>query len=182
MYGDGDDGVSYEGGVSRRLVSSSPTLSSSTSQRHFLVRLAGGVTGDGDSVTAWVQADLVGAMTGGGQAVTVAEGHCWRRRRHLRVFATVACVAKRQKRVTSWKPALWFTDTRASCLVATQMSYRDMKEKIEGVVSLEPAHVAAHTGATLRVTLAGRGESDGRALASHTPSTLWGEAGRLGAG
>jgi hypothetical protein len=77
---------------------------------------------------------------------------------------------------------LWFTDTCAACPVATQMSYSDMKEKIEGVVSLEPAHVAAHAGAMLRVTLAGRGESDGSAPASRTPSTLWGEAGRLGAG
>jgi hypothetical protein len=59
--------------------------------------LAGGKTGGGDSITAWVQADAVGAMTGGGQAVTVAEGHHWRQRRCLWVFATVACVAKRRK-------------------------------------------------------------------------------------
>jgi hypothetical protein len=56
------------------------------------------------------------------------------------------------------------------------MSYNDMKEKIEGVVSLEHARVAAHAGATL----AGRGEEDGDAPASSKPSTLWGEAGRLG--
>jgi hypothetical protein len=80
------------------------------------------------------------------------------------------------------KPALWFTDTRAACPVVIQMSYSDMKEKIEGVVLLEPARVAAHAGAMLRITLAGRGESDGSAPAICTPSTLWGEAGRLGAG
>jgi hypothetical protein len=62
------------------------------------------------------------------------------------------------------------------------MSYNDMKEKIEGVVSLESARVAAHAGATLWATLAGRGEGDGGAPASHKPSTLWGEAGRLGVG
>jgi hypothetical protein len=98
---DSDDGILYEGDVSRRLVSSSPSLSSSTSQRRFLVCLAGGKTGGGNSVAVWAQAEVVGAMTGGGQAVTVAEGHRWRRRRRLRVFATVTCVVKRQKRVTS---------------------------------------------------------------------------------
>ncbi len=56
------------------------------------------------------------------------------------------------------------------------MLYNDMKEKIEGVVSLEPARVAAHAGATL----VGRGEGNGGAPASRKPSTLWGEAGRLG--
>jgi hypothetical protein len=56
------------------------------------------------------------------------------------------------------------------------------ERKIEGVVSLEPAHVAAHAGAMLQATLAGRGEGDGGAPASLEPSTLWGEAGRLGLG
>ncbi len=56
------------------------------------------------------------------------------------------------------------------------MSYSDMKEKIEGVVSLEQARVPAHAGAML----AGRGEGDGDIPASRKPSTLWGEAGRLG--
>jgi hypothetical protein len=32
------------------------------------------------------------------------------------------------------------------------MSYKDIKERIDGVVSLEPARVVAHAGATLRVT------------------------------
>jgi hypothetical protein len=87
MSGDSNDGVSCEGGESRRLVSSSPSLSSSTSQRRFLVRLAGGeagggdgdvdVIGGGDVDAAWKQAEVVGALTGGGQAVTVAEGHRW---------------------------------------------------------------------------------------------------------
>jgi hypothetical protein len=107
------DGVPCEGGESRRLVSSSPSLSSSTSQRRFLVHLAGGetggddgggdvdVTGGGDVDAAWTQAEVVGAITGGGQAVMVAEGHRWRRRHRLRVLTAVACVVKRQKRVTS---------------------------------------------------------------------------------
>jgi hypothetical protein len=97
--GDGGDGISYERGISRRLVSSHPSLSNSTSQRLFLVCLAGGKTGGGDSVTAWVQAVI--AMTGDGQAVTVAEGQCWRRQPHLRMFAAVVRVVKRQNRVTS---------------------------------------------------------------------------------
>jgi hypothetical protein len=62
------------------------------------------------------------------------------------------------------------------CPVVMQMSYSVMKEKIEGVVSLEQARVAAHAGATL----AGRGEGDGDVPASRKPSTLWGEASRLG--
>ncbi len=43
---DGDD-VLYEGGLRRRLMSSSPSLSSSTSQHLFLVCLAGDETGGG---------------------------------------------------------------------------------------------------------------------------------------
>jgi hypothetical protein len=50
------------------------------------------------------------------------------------------------------------------------MSYKNMKEKIEGVVLLKPACVAGHAGATL----AGRGEGYGDAPASREPSTLWG--------
>ncbi len=75
MYGDIGGGVSYEGGVSRRLISSSSFLSSSASQRRFLVRLAGGETGGGDSAAALAQVEAVGAMTGEGQAVTVAGAH-----------------------------------------------------------------------------------------------------------
>jgi hypothetical protein len=101
MYGNSGCGVSCEGGVSRRLISSSPSLSCSASQRRFLVLLAGGETGGGDSVAARAQAEAVGAMTGEGQAVTVAGAHLGRRRWHLRVSAAVACVVKRQKRVTS---------------------------------------------------------------------------------
>ncbi len=74
---------------------------------------------------------------------------------------------------------IWFTETHAACPVATQLSYSDIKSKIEGELSLEPALVAAHMGATLRPTLAGRVDEgvDG-SLASREPSTLWGEAGR----
>jgi hypothetical protein len=61
------------------------------------------------------------------------------------------------------------------------MSYNDMKSKIEGLLSLEPARVGAHVGATLPATLAG-GVEEGVAPASHKPSTLWGEAGRRGVG
>jgi hypothetical protein len=35
------------------------------------------------------------------------------------------------------------------------MSYSDMKSKIDGELVTEPAHVAAHVGATLRATFAG---------------------------
>jgi hypothetical protein len=51
------------------------------------------------------------------------------------------------------------------------MLNNDMKSKIEGLLSLEPAHVAAHVGAMLQATLAGRVE-EGVAPASHEPSTL----------
>ncbi len=59
----------------------------------------------------------------------------------------------------------------------TKISYYDMKSKIEGLLSFEPTRVAAHVGATLRVTLAG-GVDDTVASASREPSTLWGEPGR----
>ncbi len=61
------------------------------------------------------------------------------------------------------------------------MSYNDMKLKIEGLLSFEPAHVVAQVGATLRVMLAGVVD-DIVAPASHKPSTLWGEEGRWGVG
>jgi hypothetical protein len=73
--GDDGDDVTYEGGVRRRLVSSSPSLSSSTSHSLFLVCLTGGKVGGGVPSEGWLLA--VGAMTdGGGQAATVEEGHC----------------------------------------------------------------------------------------------------------
>jgi hypothetical protein len=53
------------------------------------------------------------------------------------------------------------------------MSYNDMKLKIEGLLSLEPARVAAHKGATVQATLAGGvSEVGGGAPASHESSTL----------
>jgi hypothetical protein len=88
--GNEGDGVSYDGGVRRRLVSSSPSLSSSTSHQRFLVRFAGGDMGRGDSAEAWALA--VDAVTGSRQAVMVAEGHRWRQRRHLRIFFAAVCV------------------------------------------------------------------------------------------
>jgi hypothetical protein len=57
-----------------------------------------------------------------------------------------------------------------------------MKSKMEGELVTEPALVAAHVGATLRATLAGRVAGDVVTPASHEPSTLWGEAGRRGVG
>ncbi len=65
---------------------------------------------------------------------------------------------------------LWHTETRAAWPVATQMSY-DMKSKTEGLLSLDPTCVAAHVGATLRVTLAG-GVEDAGTTASREPPTL----------
>jgi hypothetical protein len=78
--GDKGDGVSYDGGVSKRLMSSFPSLSSSASHRRFLVRSAGGEIGVGDLGEAWVLAVAlaVAAMTGDEQAVMVAGGHRWR--------------------------------------------------------------------------------------------------------
>jgi hypothetical protein len=54
------------------------------------------------------------------------------------------------------------------------MSYSDMKSKIEGELISEPARIAAHVGATLRVTLAGRVAGDAVTPASREPLTLWG--------
>jgi hypothetical protein len=78
MDGSGDDGdvVLYEGGIRRRLVSSSPSLSSLASHCLFLVRLAGGEMGGGGSAEGWSLA--VGAMIGGGrQAAMVIDEHHW---------------------------------------------------------------------------------------------------------
>jgi hypothetical protein len=77
--GDEGHGVSYDGGVSRRLMSSFPSLSSSASHCRFLVRLAGGEMGVGDLGEAWALAVAlaVAAMTGDEQAVMVAGGHHW---------------------------------------------------------------------------------------------------------
>jgi hypothetical protein len=76
--GDEGDGLLYDGGVRRRLESSSPSLSSSTSHLHFLVHFAGGDIGGGVLAGAWTLA--VATVTGDGQAVMVAEGHRWRQR------------------------------------------------------------------------------------------------------
>jgi hypothetical protein len=62
------------------------------------------------------------------------------------------------------------------------MSYSDMKSKIEGELVSEPTRIAAHVGAMLWVTLAGRVAGDVVTPASCEPSTLWGEAGRRGEG
>jgi hypothetical protein len=76
---------------------------------------------------------------------------------------------------------IWLTETRAAWPVVTQMLYSIMKTKIEGLLSLEPARVAAHVGTMLRATLAG-GVDETVAPANREPSTLWGEAGRHGVG
>ncbi len=83
---------------------------------------------------------------------------------------------KRQKWVTSWYPVIWLTETRTAWPMETQMSYNAMKSKIKVLLSLEPARVAAHVGATMRARLAG-GVDEGGAPSSHELSTLWGEAG-----
>jgi hypothetical protein len=152
--GDKGDGLLYDGGVRRRIESSIPSLSSSTSHLRFLVRFAGGDIGSGGSAGAWALA--VATVTGDGQAVMMAEGHRWQRRRHLRVFAATICVGKRQMSVTSWKPVRWFTETRAAWPEVIQMSYSDMKSNIEGELVSEPARIAAHVGATLWALLVGR--------------------------
>jgi hypothetical protein len=136
--------------------------------------------GGGGSAEGWSLA--VGAIVGGGgQDAMVVDRHRWQRRRHLRVVADAVGVGKWQKSVTSWCPVIWLTEMRATCPVAKQMSYYDMKLKIEALLSLEPAHIAAHLGATLQAMLAGRVD-EGGAPASREPSTLWGEAGRRGVG
>jgi hypothetical protein len=100
----------------------------------------------------------------------VADGHRWRQRRRLRTFAVVG---KRQKRVTSSFPMVWHTETRAAWPVVTEMSYNDMISRIEGLLLLEPACVAAHVGAMVRATLAGGvSEVGGGAPASRQLSTL----------
>jgi hypothetical protein len=69
------NGWLYDGGVRRRLESSSPSLSSSISCLRFLVRFAGGDIGGGVSAGAGVLAAAMGAVDR--QAVVVAEGHRW---------------------------------------------------------------------------------------------------------
>jgi hypothetical protein len=85
-------------------MSSFPSLNSSASHRRFLVRLASGEMGVGDLGEVWALAVVlaVAAMIGDEQAVMVSGGRHWQWRRHLRTFAAVACVGKRQKMVTSW--------------------------------------------------------------------------------
>jgi hypothetical protein len=74
LYGDNDgsmdggvegDGWLYDGGVRRRLESSSPSLSSSTSHLRFLVRFAGGDIGGGVSARAGALAVAAGAAGAG---------------------------------------------------------------------------------------------------------------------
>jgi hypothetical protein len=91
----------------------------------------------------------------------------------LREVAVVVGIGKWQKRVTSLNSVLWLTETRAAWPVATQMSYSDMKSKIEGLLSLKPTRIAAHVGATLRAILAG-GVDEAVAPAGRELSTLWG--------
>jgi hypothetical protein len=73
--GNEGDGLLYDGSVRRRLESSSPSLSSSTSHLCFLVSFAGSGKGGGDLAGAW--ALTMARVTGDGQAVMVAEGHRW---------------------------------------------------------------------------------------------------------
>jgi hypothetical protein len=94
MKGCGDEGDrnSRDGGVMRRLVLPSPSLSSSASQRLFLVLLAGGEVGGGCSTvgsrsamgsgSAGCSAKVGGGsqavdvvFVGGGQASAVTDGH-----------------------------------------------------------------------------------------------------------
>jgi hypothetical protein len=74
--------------------------------------------------------------------------------------------------VAQWAVVAWWAVmARLRVLLATQMSYNDMKSQIEGLLLLEPASVAPHVGATLRAALA-CGVEEGVAPASREPSTL----------
>ncbi len=113
--GDVGNDVKYERGETRKLESSVLSLSSSTSQRLFLVRFAGGDFGGGDSTVGGDSA--VGC---GDSAVGCDSAVCWtgwtliawllavgalegqRGRRRLRLFFAVIYVRKRQKSVSSW--------------------------------------------------------------------------------
>ncbi len=94
MKGCGNDGdcISCDGGVRRRLVLPSPSLSSSASHLLFLVLLAGGEMGGGSSAegsrsalgsgSAGCSTEVEGrsqavdtVVVGGGQAAIVADGH-----------------------------------------------------------------------------------------------------------
>ncbi len=115
--GDVGDDVKYERGETRRLESSVLSLSSSTSQRLYLVRFAGGDFGSGDSAVSgdlavgcgdsavgcdsavgWTEWTLIAWLL----AVGALEGQRGRWRWRLRLFFAVICVGKRQKSVTSW--------------------------------------------------------------------------------
>jgi hypothetical protein len=62
--GDEGDGLLYDGGVRRRLESSSPSVSNSTSHLRFLVRFAGGDIGGGASAGAGAPAVAMETGTG----------------------------------------------------------------------------------------------------------------------
>ncbi len=170
------DGWLYDGSVRIRLEFSSPSLRSSASHLRFLVRLAGGDIGGG--VSAGAGALVAAAGTGGvpaagsTPAVVTAEGQRGRRLRRLRLLAAIVCIGNWQCRVTSWNPGWWLTEIRAAWPEETQMSYNDMKSEIAGELLKEPARVAAHVGATLRVSLA-EWVPDGEVTpAGREPSTL----------
>jgi hypothetical protein len=88
---DEGDGLLYDGGIRRRLESSTPSLSSSTSHLHFHVCFAGGDIGG--AVSAGAGALAVASETGDGQAVMAAEGHRWR----PTAFAVIRCNRLRRK-------------------------------------------------------------------------------------
>jgi hypothetical protein len=103
--GDDGDGISCDGGVRSRLVSSSPSFSSLTSHLLFLVLLAGGEMGSSSSTEGSGSAEGLTEVEGwslsvdamvvdGRQVVMVADEHRWRRRRCLRMFAVVVGVGK----------------------------------------------------------------------------------------
>jgi hypothetical protein len=52
------------------------------------------------------------------------------------------------------------------------MSYKDIKSMIAGELVSEPARVAAHVGATLRVSLSRKAARVGVTPTSRKPSTL----------
>jgi hypothetical protein len=75
--GDEGDGLLYDGGVRRRLESSSPSVSNSTSHLCFLVHFAGGNIGGGASAGAGGAGCCYGDWDRQACAVVVAGGHRW---------------------------------------------------------------------------------------------------------
>ncbi len=196
--GEGDGGeAAHNRGERINSLLSSGSCSSSTSLRHFLVFLTGGVmtssgeggagglglngVGDGadDSPLAGV-AKAGAAFIGVGKwtilahAVLATRPRCqqqWCRRRRLpAVVVAVVDIGKLQDTVTTWTPVAWLNMTRAFSPLARQRSYNAEKSTVETAGGgLEQAVVWSRLDPSRLCT---------RHLKPRSLTWLWGRLGR----